>query len=79
MIDTTPIDYAHLIDMMGGPEVVAGAMGAEDLKARTVYFWVRRNSVPGRYAAALIDLAIKRRVIPSIDALPRLDPFAPVA
>lgn len=75
-VNTDPVDYACLIDRLGGPAVVQKDLGMPEIGFRTVYFWHRRNSVPGAYAPALLSLAIARKVISSLEDAPRVDPFA---
>jgi hypothetical protein len=75
-IDTDPVDYTALIQKLGGIDEVSKDLGMPEVNRRTVYYWLRRNSVPGKYAPALIALAIARKVIKSIDEAPRVSPFA---
>lgn len=77
-INTDPVDYASLIRRLGGSRQVSKDLGMPEVGQRTVYFWQKRNSVPGKYAPALISLAIARKVISGLEEAPRVNPFSPV-
>ncbi len=74
--NTDPVDFARLIDGLGGPKAVHAALNVPDLAMRAVIFWRKRNSVPGKYAPALLSMALSAGVISSIETAPRVDPFA---
>lgn len=77
-INTDPVDYSAIIAGLGGPQQVVKDLGMPEVGLRTVYFWALRNSVPGKYAPALLTLAIARNVIKDLESAPRVtvDPFA---
>jgi hypothetical protein len=72
------VDFAALIQQLGGPSEVSKGLGFPDVSSRRVYTWTLRRSVPGRYVLPLIALAKVRRIANSIEDLPRLDPFSPI-
>jgi hypothetical protein len=78
-INTDPVDYAHIINALGGAKALHSTLAVPDLALRAVMFWEKRNSIPGKYAPAVLSLAISRGIIKSLDDAPRINPFAPVA
>jgi hypothetical protein len=75
-INTDPVDYALIIKGLGGPKAVHAALALPDLAPRAVLFWEKRNSVPGKYAPALLSLAIGKGLFSDLASAPRVDPFA---
>lgn len=64
--------FDKLIDALGGPSGIPNrlhALGYEPPPAATIRKWRQRNKVPGSWAVALIEFALRSGAISSIEDL----------
>ena len=64
--------YFELVTAFGGAQEVADVIQAEGFDPpplATIIGWRQRNSVPGRWAPLLIDLALRRGLLDHVSQL----------